>query len=218
MAPRPKGEMVSDMTETVPYAVILPPLPDPDAVLKTLELYGRVSYKSEHKQTETSAPRFVKMLLDAGHESVIEHMSVSVKFVVDRGVSHELVRHRLASFTQESTRYCDYKKKGDVEFIRPFFWADGSMEYRIWREQMQMAEDAYNALRNLGARPQEARSVLPNSVKTEVILTANLREWRHILKLRTADAAHPQMREVMRPLLKDFQLAIPVIFEDIIVT
>jgi len=205
------------MIVTVPYAVILPPLPNPDEVLKTIEMYGRVSYKSEHKQTENSAPRFVKMLLDAGHESVIEHVSASVKFVVDRGVSHELVRHRLVSYTQESTRYCDYVKKGSVEFIRPCFWAEDSMEYRLWREQMQMAEDAYNALRNLGAKAQEARDVLPISVKTELIMTANLREWRHILKLRTADAAHPQMREVMRPLLKDFRAAIPVVFEDIIV-
>jgi thymidylate synthase (FAD) len=206
------------MIVTVPYAVILPPLPDPVEVLKTIEMYGRVSYKSEHKQTETSAPRFVKMLLDAGHESVIEHVSVSVKFVVDRGVSHEIVRHRLASYTQESTRYCDYVKKGSVEFIRPCFWAEDSMQYRLWREQMQMAEDAYNGLRNLGAPAQEARSVLPNSLKTELIMTANLREWRHFFKLRTANPAHPQMREVARPLLKDFQSAIPVVFDDIIVS
>lgn len=188
-------------------------LSEPEDVLTQLEFYGRVSWKSEDKATDNSAPRFVKMLIDKGHESVIEHVSLTVKFVVDRGVSHELVRHRLASFTQESTRYCNYKTKG-VVFIQPPGLDFESL--KLWCHSVAIAEATYLNMLDRGVSPQIARSVLPNSLKTEVIMTANLREWRHVFRLRTAKAAHPQMREVMIPLLRQFQLAIPVIFDDII--
>lgn len=136
------------------------------------------------------------------------------------GNSHELVRHRLTSVTQESTRYVSYAddgKHGGLTFIQPIYWNDGSPEYCVWVEMMEHVESAYNGLINMGATPQEARAVLPNSVKTELIVTANLREWRHILKLRAAKPAHPQMREVCIPLLVEFRRQVPVVFDDIVV-
>jgi thymidylate synthase (FAD) len=189
---------------------------DGEEIIKKLERCGRIAYKSEDKITSVSARKFIKNLLDRGHESVIEHVSVTVKFVCDRGVTHELVRHRLAAYTQESTRYCNYSKKG-MTFIRPVFWEESpySPFYPYWESHVKQCEVEYNNLIKSGATPQEARSVLPNSLKTEIVATANLREWRHILKLRTSQAAHPQMREVMIPLLRDFKRLIPIIFDDI---
>lgn len=194
------------------YATLRSDEPENFSWLRQIEYYGRLSWKSEDKMTDTSAPRFVKMLIDKGHESVIEHVSLTAKFVIDRGVSHELVRHRLASFTQESTRYCNYKTKG-VVFIQPPGLGDTATV--LWIRACEAAEAAYLNMLALGVSPQIARSVLPNSLKTEIVVTANLREWRHIFKLRCAKAAHPQMREVMIPLLRQCQLAIPVIFDDI---
>ena len=186
---------------------------DNQDALRTLEYYGRISYKSEDKITDESAPRFVKMLIHLGHESVIEHVSATVKFVVDRGISHEIVRHRIASFTQESTRYCNYKSKG-VVFIQPPLENEEAL--KLWRNAMGVAEATYLQMLDLGVKPQIARAVLPNSLKTEIIMTANLREWRHFFKLRTAKPAHPQMREVTIPLLVQFKSAFPIIFDDII--
>ena len=195
------------------YATLVSDEPENFPWLRQIEYYGRLSWKSEDKMTDTSAPRFVKMLIDKGHESVIEHVSLTAKFVIDRGVSHELVRHRLASFTQESTRYCNYKTKG-VVFIEPPGLNDTAAV--LWYRAVGAAEATYLNMLALGVSPQIARSVLPNSLKTEIVVTANLREWRHIFKLRCAKAAHPQMREVMIPLLHQFQLAIPIIFDDIV--
>lgn len=188
--------------------------------LKHIEKIGRVCYKSEEKITEDgeSAKRFVKMLVSRGHEAMIEHGSISVKFICDRGVSHELVRHRIASFAQESTRYCNYSQDkfgNELTFIKPCFWKEGSDEYGNWVYAMNACELAYMTLLESGATPQEARSVLPNSLKTEITITANYREWRNIFKLRTEMAAHPQMREVMRPLLITFKTLIPILFDDI---
>ena len=187
-------------------------------ILKTLELCGRSSYKSEDKITKSSAENFVKMLIDRGHESVLEHFGFSVKFICDRGVSHELVRHRLASYTQESSRYCNYsddKFGNEITFIRPLFFTNHST-YITWRMACQNAEESYFTLLNkYHCKPEEARSVLPNSLKTEIIMTANLREWRHFFKLRTHKSAHPQMRQLTIPLLKELQEKIPIIFEDI---
>lgn len=188
--------------------------------LQHIEKIGRVCYKSEDKITEDgeSAKKFVKMLINRGHEAMIEHSSLSIKFIVDRGVSHELVRHRLASFAQESTRYCNYSKDkfgNGVTFIKPFFFEEGSAQYNIWAGAMELMENAYLKLIDSGATPQEARSVLPNSTKTEITITANYREWRNFFKLRTAKAAHPQMREVTIPLLKELKERLPIIFDDI---
>jgi len=188
--------------------------------LQHIEKIGRACYKSEDKIKDDgeSAKKFVSMLIKRGHEAMIEHSSLSVKFIVDRGVSHELVRHRLASFAQESTRYCNYsidKFDNGVTFIRPFFFKDSDINYQRWLSAMADCESAYLDLLNNGATPQEARSVLPNSTKTEITITADYREWRNFFKLRVASTAHPQMTEVTRPLLDELQMKLPIIFDDI---
>ena len=200
--------------------------------LKHIEKIGRVCYKSEGKITEDgeSAKKFVKMLIDRGHEAMIEHSSLSVKFVVDRGVSHELVRHRIASFAQESTRYVNYslEKFGNeinVIDIRNGIYLDNKMKNMDsdtisaimgeWCLAMEDAEKHYMKMIELGATPQIARSVLPNSTKTEITISANYREWRNFFKLRVPNTAHPQMREVTIPLLKELKCRLPIIFDDI---
>lgn len=188
------------------------------AVEKKIEACGRVCYKSESRITEDSAAKFVENIIGRGHESVLEHHSLTVKFIVDRGVSHEIVRHRLASYSQESTRYCNYAKGdfgGEITVIEPMFLAPGTVGYERWKSACEEAETAYFDLLNYGCSPQEARSVLPNSFKTEVIMTANLREWRHFFKLRASSMAHPQMREVAIPLFLKMREAMPAVFCDI---
>lgn len=187
-------------------------------ILKRIEKIGRVCYKSEDKITDDSARKFVANILKSGHESVIEHEKVSVRIVCDRGVTHEIVRHRIASYSQESTRYCNYcnEKFGkELTLIKPLFWKEDSMEYNMWLDTMQTIENTYNKLIEVGAEPQQARSILPNSLKTEIVVTMNLREWRHFFRLRTSKRAHPQMREVACAILADFRGKIPVIFDDI---
>lgn len=191
---------------------------DGEQVLRHLEICGRVCYKSEDAMDSQSAARLVRHMLERGHESPIEHFSISVRVICDRGVSHEWVRHRIASYSQESTRYCNYSKAkfgGELTFIKPYFCEEGGPLYDEWKNAMQAAERAYFGLLQLGARPEDARSVLPNSIKTEFICTMNLREWRHFFRLRCAQAAHPAMLEVSVPMLKQFQALIPVIFDDI---
>lgn len=193
---------------------------DGKRILQQLERIGRVCYKSENNITETSAKAFIERILASGHESVIEHEKVSVRIICDRGVSHEIVRHRIASYSQESTRYCNYSKEKfgkELTFIKPCFWRDDSALYEMWIKHMQETENCYNMMIENGALPQEARSILPNSLKTEIVVTMNLREWRHFLKLRTAERAHPQMREVSLKILREFNERISVIFDDIIV-
>ena len=203
--------------------------------LETIEAAGRICYKSENKITEGSAEKFVRMIIKRGHHSVIEHASMSVRFICDRGVTHEIVRHRLAAYSQESTRYCNYK--GGVTFIIPPWVdlpegeivADSTISCPVeiircisednsngrWLRAMDNAQMYYRSLLDDGWSPQQARSVLPNSLKTEIVMTANLREWMHVFKLRTSKAAHPQMRELMIPLLKEMKTLVPVIFDDI---
>ena len=187
-------------------------------ILQKLERCGRVCYKSEDKITEGSAEKFIGMILKSGHESVLEHEKLTVKFICDRGVTHEIVRHRIASYSQESTRYCNYSKDkfgNELTFIRPCFWADDSEEYAVWKQAMEDIEKTYVKLISLGAKPEEARSILPNSLKTEIVCTMNLREWRHFFRLRTAERAHPQIREISVALLDELKKRIPVIFDDI---
>ncbi len=193
-------------------------IPDGVEILKFIELTGRTCYKSEERITKNSAIDFVKHLIDSGHHSVIEHSSITVRFICDRGVSHELVRHRLASYSQESTRYADYSKEKfgkEITVVKPLFWGEGSAEYSRWLEAMREVERGYMALIQLGARPEEARGVLPNSLKTEIVMTCNIREWRHVLNLRCSKSAHPQMREIMLPLLEELHEKIPVLFDDL---
>lgn len=193
---------------------------DGTEILKKIERIARLCYKSEDKITEDSHLGMVKGLLARGHEAMLEHVSISVKFITNRGVTHELVRHRLASFAQESTRYVNYGKS-DMEFIEPVFTHckfDEEVD-EVWIETMREAELCYVLMIEAGFPPQDARSVLPNSVKTEIVVTANLREWRHILALRavgTTGKPHPQMQALMIPLLQEFKANIPVIFDDLI--
>ena len=200
--------------------------------MKHIERIGRVCYKSEDRITEDgeSAKKFVKMLIDRGHEAMIEHSSLSVRFTVDRGVSHELVRHRIASFAQESTRYVNYSldkysNEINVIHIEKGITLDKKMNnmdantiaavIEEWERAMEDAEKHYMKMIDLGATPQIARSVLPSSTKTELIITANYREWRAFFKLRISAAAHPQMREITMPLLDELKNRLPVIFDDI---
>lgn len=189
-----------------------------ELILEQIEKIGRVCYKSEDRITPESAASFVKRILENGHESVIEHVSITMRVICDRGVSHEIVRHRIASYSQESTRYCNYstdKFDNQVVFIRPLFFADQSELLRKWETAMKCAEEAYLSLIKGGASAQEARSVLPNSLKTEIVMTMNLREWRHFLKLRTSSAAHPQMRQVAMMIRALFREKLPEIFGDL---
>ena len=196
---------------------------DGQKILQKIEATARTCYKSEGKIQEGSAAKMVASLIKSGHEAMLEHASVTVKFVVDRGISHELVRHRLASFAQESTRYCNYSKDdfgSEITFIIPEYLEYKSEGWNIWKESMKQAEDAYFKMLDFGLSPQQARAVLPNSLKTEVVMTANLREWRHFFKLRalgTTGKPHPQMLEVTVPLLEDFKQMIPVVFDDLVV-
>lgn len=199
-------------------------------ILKTIENIGRTCYKSEHLITEESAPKFVKMLISRGHEAMLEHYNISVKFTTDRGVSHEIVRHRLAAYAQESTRYCNYSLSRNDEEVK-FIDIEGGIELdnsmnkleskqidliiNEWISACKDAEEHYMKLIELGASAQIARSVLNNSTKTEINMTANLREWRHFFMLRCDTSAHPQMREITLPLLEEMHELIPVVFDDI---
>ena len=233
---------------------ILTPI-DGEEILKQIELAARTCYKSEDKiEYEDTAPNFdtinikdyyaksarvlIPKLMNLNHEAMLEFGGmITVRFIVDRGVSHELVRHRVASFAQESTRYCNYGKDEHISFIIPCWfnkeWANSyngincnlndidagncqEFTVREWCYQMAHSEVSYNCLISNNWSPQQARSVLPNSLKTEINVSANIREWRHIFKLRTAKAAHPQMKEVMIPLLNEFKSKIPLLFDDIL--
>ena len=191
---------------------------DGKVIVERLEECGRVCYKSEDKIAEGSAEKFLANIVRRGHEAVLEHCSFTVKFIVDRGVSHEIVRHRMASYCQESTRYCNYSKDGfgnEITVIEPCYLEKGTAGWNMWMLGCESGEDAYFDLLEWGCTPQEARAVLPNSLKTEVVMTANIREWRHFLRLRTSPAAHPQIREVAVPLLHELQRLMPVLFDDI---
>lgn len=191
---------------------------DGEIILQRLEQCGRVCYKSEDKITDGSAHKFIANIIKRGHEAVLEHCSATVKFICDRGVSHEIVRHRVASYCQESTRYCNYSKDGfgnEITVVEPCYFEEGTQPYTLWKNLCNCAEQVYFELLDKGCTPQEARAVLPNSLKTEVVMTANMREWRHFLKLRCSNAAHPQMREVACALLEQFKEKVPVIFDDI---
>ena len=195
-----------------------------DEILKHIEACGRVCYKSEKNIKEESAGRFVNALVNHSHEAMIEHYSITVKFICDRGVSHEIVRHRVASFAQESTRYCNYIKDdfgSEITVIKPLFFKEGTDAWYFWKKSCEEAEKAYFNLLTWGCNPQEARSVLPTSLKTEIVVTMNLREWRHFFKLRvlgTTGAPHPQIKEVAEPLLEVFAGALPEVFGDLAVS
>ena len=201
-----------------PSYEILTPI-DGDSVLRHIERCGRTCYQSFEKMGDDTHIRFAKHIISRHHESVIEHFSISVKFIMDRGISHELVRHRLASFSQESTRYCCYSKdkfSGEISVIKPVALPENTEAFDIWKNAMQQAETAYLTLIDKGITAENARSVLPTCLKTEIVTTANLREWRHIFKMRCSNAAHPDIRFIMRKLREEFKSKIPVIFDDLV--
>lgn len=189
-------------------------------ILKKIEKAARTCYKSEDLITEESAKIMVKKLIESGHHSVLEHEKVTVRIICDRGVSHELVRHRIASFSQESSRYCNYSKNKfdqEVTFIELKDFLKNPKSLEVWLRALKQSEENYLELISLGESPQIARSVLVHSLKTELVITGNLREWRVIFQQRTSKKAHPQMVEIMIPLLKEFQKQLPIIFDDIVV-
>lgn len=183
-------------------------------ILQMIELAARTCYKSEDRITNDSACKFVDKLISSGHHAMIEFGDITVRFITNRGVTHELVRHRLCSFAQESTRYVRYD--GDMEFIEPIWFSQSNISARnFFVDSCLNAEDSYKELLLIGWSLQQAREVLPNALKTEIVVKANIREWRHILKLRAAKAAHPQMYALMIPLLIELQDKVPVVFDDL---
>ena len=190
---------------------------DNEAILNKLELCGRNCYKSEGRITENSASEFIRRLTLNKHESVMEHFSFTVRFICDRGVSHEIVRHRLASYSQESTRYCNYAKEdfgSEITVVKPFYLTEETPAYKFWELAMICAETEYFNMLDAGCTAQEARAVLPNSLKTDLIMTANLREWRHFIIMRGAPAAHPQMKELIVLFRQELSKVLgPVLFD-----
>lgn len=193
---------------------ILTPI-DSDRILKNLEKIGRVSYKSEDLITEDSAKKFIKKIIENRHETVIEHENISIKVITDRGVSHEIVRHRIASYIQESTRYCNYSKEkfgNEIVYIKPVDFELSCSDIEL----LEKIEQHYLTRLEEGLTPQQARYFLPNGLKTEIVITMNLREWRHFFKLRTAKVAHPQMRAMAKNILNKLNGIVAIIFEDLV--
>lgn len=204
---------------------------DGTKLLVKIEKAARTCYKTDYTGSDT----FIRNLINSGHHSTLEHANVSVRIITDRGVTHEIVRHRFAAYSQESTRYCNYSKDkfgGEITVILPV-WFYGSIEnlesynvypnkttsiheaYLKWFYACHNAENSYFDLLNLGQTPQQARSVLPNSLKTEIVMTCNIREWRHFFTLRCSKAAHPQMQELAISMLNGFKKIVPILFDDI---
>jgi len=183
--------------------------------LEKIEIAGRNCYASEITTAENTS-KFISQLIKNGHETPLEFASATVKIICDRGVMAELTRHRLSSFAIQSTRYCNFSKDkfgNEITVIRPIFWPSNHMQYTLWKQACQVAEESYITLLKRGATAQEARSVLPNSLSTSIVMSCNLREWMHVFKLRCSKKSHPQIREVMLPLLAEFYFCTPVIFE-----
>lgn len=189
------------------------------SIMRKIERCGRVCYKSEDRITANSDVKFIHTIVDSGHHSVLEHAIITIVATVNRGVSHEWVRHRIGSYSQESTRYCNYSKDkfgGEITVIKPCFFEEGSGLYSVWYHGCKEAELNYFTLLGAGATPEEARDVLPNATKTEIVVTFNIREWRHFLKLRTGKASHPQIREIAMKILVSFAEECPALFGDIL--
>ena len=183
-------------------------------VLKKIERAARTCYKSEDKIEEGSAEKLIRSCIKRGHESILEHEIISIRIICSRGVTHELVRHRLASYSQESTRYVNYGKR-ELQFIEPWWFADETKNKDGFIKTCKDAEYNYLLMLEEGHSPQAARDALPNSTKTEIFMTANIREWRHILKIRMDIAAHPDIQLLMRKVYNILTASMPVFFEDI---
>lgn len=219
------------MQIVTPYARLVGPLLPTDEftladginLLRRIEFCGRISHRSEEAQTPDSWKRFIEsVVLSHGDWSIVEHASVTIDMVVDRGITHEWVRHRLCAFTQESTRFVNYEKKMPPSFIDPIAeddqlrgYEDGHSARVWWHRAITAAEDSYRALIKLGLPPQIARSVFPNALASRIVTTTNLRNLRHMMIMRTTKEAHPQMRQVTIPLLAELKAKIPILFQDI---
>ncbi len=200
-----------------PSVEILTPI-DGEKILNHIETIARTCYQSQQSNNNHN---LIKSLIRSEHFAMLEHYGITAKFVTDRGISHEIVRHRLASFAQESTRYCNYIKDkfgNEISVIKPQELVKGSFEYIVWKKQCEQAEKAYFKLIDNGVSPETARSVLPTSLKTTIVMTANVREWRHFLNLRaigTTGKPHPDMQALAINLLNQFKSKIPILFDDI---
>jgi thymidylate synthase (FAD) len=182
-------------------------------MLRFIETQARISHRSEDKQTKDSWLRFIKaVVLNHGDWSVTEHASITATIRTDRGITHELVRHRVGSYTQESTRFV--RNANDVEFIKPESIREEYSQITWW-DSLQVAETNYHALLLQGIRPQEARSVLPNALAATIAVTYNLRNWRHFLLMRTSKEAHPDMKRITIPMVAEFKKVIPLLYDDI---
>lgn len=196
---------------------------DGDKVLKDIENVARTCYKSHDHTKEGSAAKLVDTLIKSGHHAMLEFFDITVRFTCDRGVSHEIVRHRVASYAQESTRYCNYSKDkfgNELTFIEPYWLTEALLDDTDnARERLvfclQHIEEIYMSLLNKGLQPQAARAILPNCLKTELNVKMNLREWRHFFNLRCSKAAHPDLRKLTLPLLAEFKAKLPIVFDDL---
>lgn len=186
-----------------------------NTVLEKIVECGRICYRSEGELDYETMNNFIMARIRDGHESILEHCSVSVIVICDRALSHEIVRHRIASYSQESQRYVNYKKYG-ITFIPPRSMTKDSMSMEVWEKAMKAAEDAYNELLRIGNKPEIARCVLPNCTRTKLVMTMNFREWRHFFKLRADKKAHPDMQHLATNMLRAFYKSWPAIFEDLI--
>ncbi len=203
-----------------PSFEILTPI-DGNQILKHIEKCGRTCYQSYENETEdtSSAEKMIKMLIKMGHESVLEHFLITIKAKMDVGNYKDLTRHRFASFSIESTRFCNYSKGkfgNELTVISPCNMDKSSGIYHIWLKTMNDIEKAYIDMSEMGAKPDQLRMILPHSLAAEVTMSANLREWRHIFKMRCQKAAHPSVRQIMLQVLNEFKKQIPVIFDDLI--
>lgn len=240
------------------YQIMKPDLDDPNTaamVYRDIEESGRTCYLSGASMTEESGEKFVRFMVKNGHDAMLEHTSMKVKFIVDRAISHQMIRHRICSFAEQSTRYCNFSKEKfghEITVIEPCFYdsipkeekelcrkalddldafkdpqvteflnnhvTDLHKRYARWYDDCRSSEKDYLAMLELGATPEEARSVLPHSLKTEIVVYTNMREWREIFKLRAAGEhgrPHPQILEVMIPLLNECKQKLPALFDDI---
>ena len=191
---------------------------DGKSMMRRIERACRTCYRSENVMTEDSYKKLLKNCINRGHESILEHEKVSIRMICDIGVYKDLTRHRFASFSIESTRYCNYGKDkfdNEIKFMKPCNIEPGTEMYNIWERGLKDIERAYLDMSNLGAQPDQLRLLLPHATAAEVNMTANIREWKHILSLRANNHAHPSIRQLMIPLLLMFKRDMPEIFDEV---
>lgn len=192
---------------------------DRNKVLRHIEKCGRTCYQSYEKESENSAEKMVQMLIKSGHESVLEHFSITVKMKTDVGAYKDITRHRAGTaFSIESTRFCNYSKDkfgNELTFIKPCNIEELTDLWNEWVGQMKETELSYRRMAELGAKPDQLRMILPHSTAAEVCMTANLRAWRHILRIRCHKAAHPSVQQIMKMVLFEFNKLLPEVFNDV---